>query len=218
VNINESEVMEIALISPALAVRSGLQSILQAETGLRVYQSVARPSELAIPAENAKYVLVAGWGNRLAELVEHLPAAYSELPILVLSDGPLSRELLRLFSGRYWGALSLNASGGEIVAALRALKAGLWVASPESLGFLFEQPVNPKAIEDDAYPIERLTGRETEILQLISAGLSNKEIAARLEISGHTVKYHVSSIYSKLGVSNRTEASHLGIRLGLVTL
>ncbi len=65
---------------------------------------------------------------------------------------------------------------------------------------------------------EPLTPREREVLQMISAGLGNKEIAGRLSISEHTVKFHVASILGKLGASSRTEAVSIGIRHGLVLL
>jgi DNA-binding NarL/FixJ family response regulator len=65
---------------------------------------------------------------------------------------------------------------------------------------------------------ETLTPRETEVLQLMGQGLTNKEIAARLILSEHTVKFHTSAIFSKLGVSNRTEAVRMGARAGLISL
>jgi two-component system, NarL family, response regulator YdfI len=67
-------------------------------------------------------------------------------------------------------------------------------------------------------PPEPLTPREMEILHLLAGGDSNKTIATRLGISVHTVKFHVSSILAKLGVSSRTEAVALGLRLGFVLL
>jgi DNA-binding NarL/FixJ family response regulator len=65
---------------------------------------------------------------------------------------------------------------------------------------------------------EALTARELEVLELLAAGLSNKAIAARLGISDQTVKFHVSSITGKLGVTNRTEAVRRALRLGLIAL
>jgi DNA-binding NarL/FixJ family response regulator len=65
---------------------------------------------------------------------------------------------------------------------------------------------------------EELSPRESEVLQLLSLGLLNKEIAVRLEISEHTVKYHISSIFTKLEATNRVEAVRAGIRLGLLEL
>jgi DNA-binding CsgD family transcriptional regulator len=63
-----------------------------------------------------------------------------------------------------------------------------------------------------------LTPRETEVLRLLSEGLANKEIAARLEFSTHTAKFHVESILRKLGAVNRAEAVMEGIRQGLLGL
>lgn len=71
--------------------------------------------------------------------------------------------------------------------------------------------------EDDAGP-EQLTVRELEVLQLIADGLPNKTIATRLGISDQTVKFHVSSIYGKLGAANRTDAVRLAVRRGLLAL
>jgi DNA-binding NarL/FixJ family response regulator len=65
---------------------------------------------------------------------------------------------------------------------------------------------------------EALTPRELEVLDLVAEGLSNRAIAARLEISEHTVKFHVSSLFAKLGAENRTDAVRRGVRLGLITL
>jgi DNA-binding NarL/FixJ family response regulator len=61
-----------------------------------------------------------------------------------------------------------------------------------------------------------LTPREIAVLRMIADGLGNKEIASKLKISDHTVKFHISSIFAKLGAANRAEAVTLGIRLGVI--
>jgi DNA-binding CsgD family transcriptional regulator len=66
--------------------------------------------------------------------------------------------------------------------------------------------------------VEPLTPREQEVLEQMAAGLSNRRIALALEISEHTVKFHVSAILGKLGVSSRAAAIRHGMRQGLVTL
>ena len=63
-----------------------------------------------------------------------------------------------------------------------------------------------------------LTTREHEVLELVSQGLSNKLIARQLQISEHTVKFHIASVSAKLGASSRTDAVRLGLRKGLITL
>ena len=66
--------------------------------------------------------------------------------------------------------------------------------------------------------IDPLTEREIEVLQLLAQGMANKQIALQLGISEHTVKFHISGIYTKFGVTNRTAAVRLGVRWGLITL
>ena len=63
-----------------------------------------------------------------------------------------------------------------------------------------------------------LTARELDVLRLVAQGLGNKEIAAELDLSAHTVKYHLASVLAKLGVRSRTEAVSRGIRTGLLPL
>jgi DNA-binding NarL/FixJ family response regulator len=74
--------------------------------------------------------------------------------------------------------------------------------------------------ESESEPIVRgpLTERELEVLGLLARGLANKQIALELAISEHTVKFHVSSIYTKLNVTNRTEAVRAGLRGGWIAL
>jgi ATP/maltotriose-dependent transcriptional regulator MalT len=72
--------------------------------------------------------------------------------------------------------------------------------------------------EPPASLIESLTTREREVLELVADGLSNREIARTLEISEHTVKFHLAAIFGKLGVSSRTEAVRRGLQLGLVQI
>ena len=72
--------------------------------------------------------------------------------------------------------------------------------------------------EDDEPLIEALTEREHDVLALVSDGLSNRDIATALAISEHTVKFHLASIFGKLGASTRTEAVHRGLRHGVIQI
>jgi DNA-binding NarL/FixJ family response regulator len=76
----------------------------------------------------------------------------------------------------------------------------------------------PAAGRRPGAPVEPLTAREQDVLDLLANGLPNKSIALRLGISDQTVKFHVASICGKLGAANRTEAVRLAIRLGLVAI
>ena len=79
------------------------------------------------------------------------------------------------------------------------------------------QPDQPFGDHDEALQ-EPLTAREIQVLELLAEGLPNKAIAARLQISDQTVKFHVASISGKLGAANRTDAVRRAVRRGLITL
>lgn len=76
----------------------------------------------------------------------------------------------------------------------------------------------PPARREADPPIETLTAREHDVLALLADGVSNREIAGRLAISEHTVKFHLASIFGKLGASTRTEAVQRGLRLGVIDI
>ena len=76
----------------------------------------------------------------------------------------------------------------------------------------------PRSADRDGGLIESLTTREHEVLVLVADGLSNREIAHDLAISEHTVKFHLASVFGKLGVSTRTEAAHRAVRLGIIQI
>jgi DNA-binding NarL/FixJ family response regulator len=75
----------------------------------------------------------------------------------------------------------------------------------------------PGASEEES-PAEQLTAREAEVLRLLAEGLGNKDIAEKLGISEHTIKFHIRSILGKLGAASRTEAVTRGLRSGLIEL
>jgi ATP/maltotriose-dependent transcriptional regulator MalT len=75
-----------------------------------------------------------------------------------------------------------------------------------------------RSAEREGGLIESLTTREHDVLALVADGLSNREVAHELAISEHTVKFHLASIFGKLGVSTRTEAVQRGVRLGVIEI
>lgn len=123
-------------------------------------------------------------------------------------------------SGLALGALLRDATPDEIVPAITAVAGGLITLDRRLAVDLFaaSQRVAAPAVERPSTSDEPLTARELEVLQLMAQGLPNKTIAARLHISEHTAKFHVSAIMMKLGAASRTEAVTRGARLGLLIL
>jgi len=114
------------------------------------------------------------------------------------------------------GVLPTWVSAREIEAAIEAA-AGLLVLHPNVAEHLATTSGAPSRASSAA-PGQQLSPREGEILNLLAAGLGNKEIAWRLKISDHTVKFHVTSIFNKLNASSRAEAVAIGVRRGLINL
>lgn len=108
------------------------------------------------------------------------------------------------------GYLLKNVTADELAEAIRAAHAGRPTLAPEATQALIQATVRPDEPQFD------LTPRELEVLGLMVQGLSNKEIAERLVISHSTVKFHVSSILSKMGVASRTEATMVAVKHKLV--
>jgi DNA-binding NarL/FixJ family response regulator len=113
--------------------------------------------------------------------------------------------------------LGSTRTGPEIIAAVEAAAAGLVVLDPSGVENLLRTPMGVSTPGSEHF-VEPLTAREIEVLQLLAAGLGNKEIASRLAISDHTAKFHVAAIMGKLGASSRTEAVTLGIRHALIMI
>jgi DNA-binding NarL/FixJ family response regulator len=132
-----------------------------------------------------------------AELSEELHAALPETRILLLSGvGSISPAVARRAGAS--GFVSKDLGAGDIVKAVRMVALGMEVFGRG---------------EEQAGP---LSGREREVVGLIAAGATNREIAQRLYLSPHTVKEHTSAIYRKLGVRNRAEAVKRAQRLGII--
>jgi len=130
----------------------------------------------------------------------HVPTLY-----LLSDESSQAKEL----TGKN-AVLSRNASAPQVRAAAMAVAVGLRIARTNDLA--------PVENEAELSFIEPLTDRELRVLNLVADGLSNPKIARVLSISRNTVKFHVSSIISKLGATSRTEAVTIGVKRGLIIL
>lgn len=138
--------------------------------------------------------------------------------ILILTAYSDIRYILGLLEAGASGYLLKSAKSDEIVGAIRAIKAGESVLDSIATRKLLERVVNVSKETDEDKVRGQLSPREIEILQLASKGLSNREIADKLELSMRTVKAHLSNIFNKMRCSCRTEAIVKGFREGYVML
>jgi DNA-binding NarL/FixJ family response regulator len=186
--------------------------MLSAGAEIEVSGEAASLDEAAPLLEQADILLIAA---PQPEDLRELADSGAGVAILLLSDERSDAQQLA-GAERVWGILPLDASEAELEAAIRALGEGLVVGAPSLLREAWRKPsVVPL---NDVETAEQLTGREVEVLALMARGLANKQIAMELGISEHTVKFHLSSIYAKLGATGRAEAVSIGTRLGLIGL
>lgn len=207
----------VFVVAPSPVMRAGLRSMLAAVDGADV-EVVGEASALTgadpEPAlSGADVVLLAD-----EDLLEEAALALADdgedarPALLVLTDDENAVGKLRALSLRGWGVVPPDAPPEELGAAAAAVGRGLVVLPPS----LTERLLGTSAAVEELS--EPLTAREDEVLALLGRGLPNKLIARELSISEHTVKFHVSSVYAKLGVTNRAEAVSQGARRGLISL
>lgn len=215
--------LRVVILSPALAVRAGLRALLAAEGDvdpeLPQIEILAEAASLAalgpLPSQT-NLLLMTPEAALAQELAQLSAAAAGQLAVLMLVNDPQEAQILPDLPLRAWGILPEDTTPQELLAALGALQQDLCVVDPALMQFLW--PDKRLAGEMDTDLVEPLTERESEVLQLLAQGLANKQIGVQLEISEHTVKFHVSSIYAKLGASNRAEAVRLGVQKGLILI
>jgi DNA-binding NarL/FixJ family response regulator len=210
-------VIRVLIAAASAVVRAGLEALLGASPDCAVIGSTREVAQLVAEVDRLQpeVVLVALDGGE-DDLLSELAARADSAPAVVLlapEATALAPEALRTGVRAVLGA---DAAAPEILAAVQAVAAGLTVLHPEVLeGLLSSLP--PPAIRP-LPATQTLTPRELEVLAMLAEGLGNKIIARRLAISEHTVKFHLGSIFGKLGVSSRTEAVTLGARQGLIML
>jgi len=201
--------IRVTIVSPNSALRIGLREILSRQNDIQIVGETI-DLESVNETETEVVVLASVSSVRLSEN----KATYA---ILFLTDDVESLRSVLTSNARAWGVLSADATEDELVAAVRAVGEGLWVGAPGLVQSLIRLNGRRESLGEESL-IEPLTAREKEVIQLMAQGLANKQIALSLGISEHTVKFHLSSLYAKLGISSRTEAVKRGIELGLISL
>ena len=192
--------------------RAGLAALLAGQPGCSVVGQVAGDVDLIVTRQVYRPdVLVwdLGWGD-LTPSLERL-AGLRDMPVVALvQDVDYAADV---WATGARGLLRREADAESLAAALRSVAQGLASFDPALAAALI-----PPQDQAPTPPAEELTPRELEVLRLVAQGLPNKAIAQRLDISEHTIKFHVNAILGKLGVQSRTEAVVHATRLGLILL
>lgn len=190
-----------------LASHDDLEIIAEAANGDQAYEAVAayNPDLVVLDVRMAR-------GDGL-NCLGRLKLEYPDLPVLMISSYDNPTYVARAVALGASGYLLKSSTGEELVEAIRAVAAGESVWKREALRRMTGALATPRLNVDVEVP---LTQRESEVLQQMALGLTNKEIALVLGISYETVKEHVQHVLRKVGVADRTQAAVWAVRSGLV--
>jgi two-component system, NarL family, response regulator LiaR len=203
--------VKILVVDDHPMIRRGIASLINASEGLEcVAEAVDGIEALEVCARTqVDIVLMDMIMPRMdgASATQAIRAKHPNVRVLILTSFYEQDQVQNAMRAGAMGYMLKTASADELVAAIRAAHAGQRTLAPEATEALV-QATQPVGLN--------LTERERRILELLSEGLSNQDIADRLTITLATVKFHVTNILSKLSVSSRTEAVLLALKHKLV--
>jgi DNA-binding NarL/FixJ family response regulator len=213
--------IRVIIAAESALARRGIEQLLRGP-GVEIVASIAPLSSLDEPEEPdaADLIIATAEPSHFATTLQKLADAdlFRDLPVVLLAeilDPQTTAQALRMGAR---AVLPAELPRPQLLAALEAVARGFVVAMPVEAETIVAASQIPASATNGEELLEPLTPREQEVLRMLALGLSNKEIAARLNISEHTVKFHVAAILGKLGAASRTEAVARGIRRGLILL
>jgi NarL family two-component system response regulator LiaR len=206
--------IRVMIVDDHAVVRSGLAAFLLAYDELELVgeagsgEEAIRKCETLAPDVVLMDVMMPGMNG--AETTRHIRQTCPTTQVIALTSYKEDDLMQKMLQAGAIGYLFKNVSADELVVAIRNAKAGKPTLAPEAAQALIHAVTQPQPTGYD------LTDREMEVLGLMAKGYNNPQIAAQLVVSRSTVKFHVSSILSKLGVTSRTEAVALALQQHLV--
>ena len=209
--------LTIAIIDDNRLVRDALSALLTALPDMRVVTSAA--GETALLTTEKPHVLLLDVGLRDQDSLSVAATLRQDFPdakIIVMDLLPVNDEIAEFVNAGVSGFVLKDATFDEFVATIRRVHAGEKVLPPRMTESLFSQIAKVAAGREREQVLEdvRMTRREHEVIVLIGEGLSNKEIAQRLNIATHTVKSHVRNVMEKLALHTRLQIAAYSHREG----
>jgi two-component system, NarL family, response regulator YdfI len=208
---NGGRVIRVLLAAASTVRRAGLEALVKKVPLLQLAGSLHNALAVTQYAAQLQPDVV------LLDLENETPTHESAMfPVVTLIDEPSADWTAHALRSGVKAILPRDSGMEEILAAIQAAHAGLVLLDANVIQNLASRIPAPSA--QPAPALDDLTPREIEVLRMLAEGLGNREMAARLGISDHTVKFHISSILDKLGAATRTEAVTMGIRMGIILL
>src|SRR4051812_25998619 len=212
--------LRVLVVASSPLARAGLTALLEGAVGISIVGQSAGDSDLPIALDVYRPdVLIWDMGWEPLQNLDRLGEVGKAAVLALIADEATALEAASALIGAGVGGLLLQEARADTLAsAINALGQGLIVMIPAVAQTL---RAVPRALDPERSPdplIDALTPRELEVINLIAEGLPNKNIAVKLGISEHTVKFHVNAILTKLGAQSRTEAVVRATRMGLIAL
>jgi two-component system, NarL family, response regulator LiaR len=212
--MTEAKPIRVMLVDDHNVVRSGLGAVLAASDGMELAGEAGDGEEAVriVDRVNPDVILMDLLMPKMdgVAATQAILKAKPNIKIIALTSFKEKEYVEGALKAGATGYLLKNVSADELVSAIRRATSGQPSLSPEAAQVLITKMNEPAKLGYD------ITDREQEILALMVEGLPNAEIAQRLIVSQSTVKFHVSNILSKLGVTSRTEAVALALKHNLV--
>lgn len=208
-------VISIVLIEDNRLVREGIAAMLNQTSDFRVVAAASSGDPEVLRSKPQVILLDLGlWEDDSLHVAEVISTESPHSRIIIMDLLPAHEDIVEFVNAGVWGFIMKDATFEDLVGTIRSVAAGIKVLPPQMTSTLFSQIAREALDAGESVAIEsvRMTARERQVIDLIAEGLSNKEIAARLEIAPHTVKSHVRNILEKLALHSRLQIAAYSYR------
>ena len=204
-----ADVIAIAVIEDNRLVREGITALLNQVPDLRVVAG-ASSGDLSLLSKARPHVVLLDLGLRNGDslrVAEKVGREFPESKVIVMDLLPVHEDIMEFVHVGVSGFIMKDATLEDLVRTIRSVAEGAHVLPPQMTSTLFSQIARVAVAtgRPEALNAVRMTTRERQVINLIAEGLGNKQIAARLHISIHTVKSHVRNVMEKLALHTRLQ-------------
>jgi two-component system, NarL family, response regulator YdfI len=218
---NGAGAIRVLVVALSSVRRAGLEALVRTSAPLKLAGSTPSLAVIRLQAREFQPDIILADLDRadpqFVTTISALTESAENIGAVALVDNPNPGWIARSLRAGVKAVLPRDAPAQQILSTVQMVYSGLVVLDSRTTIEL-AQRVQLASTDSPREAFDALTAREVQVLRMLAEGLGNREMAVSLGISEHTVKFHISSIFDKLGASTRTEAVTLGVRMGLILL